>query len=334
MAFCIKCGNQIPDDSAFCTSCGQPTGSNQKEQVNNAAPTFTPPANNNLNAPTFTPPTENKSAPTFTPPAQTFTPPQHRHNGPCCYYHSDDAAVARCARCGKNLCKDCFDSYGVSSGQYAGKALCYDCTQDLVADNVAQLTKNKNKIKLQFIVSLIGIAIGFIFGICTGASGGFGTAVVTGIIGAAIGGVFLSAMKIFFSMVWEVIKIAFSGQFGILTIFSIIFNIIVLIFKCLFTTISNTIYYISYLRKTSGFIESDQAALQQMKDYMEYTMVRNQNKGVDIETLLQQNSQLADNSVAQMARTQSEEQIEASMRNCVATINENGEIIRSFRDAA
>ena len=63
-------------------------------------------------------------------------------------------------------------------------------------------------------------------------------------------------------------------------------------------------------------------------------MVRNQNKGVDIETLLQQNSQLADNSVAQMARTQSEEQIEASMRNCVATINENGEIIRSFRDAA
>ena len=61
-------------------------------------------------------------------------------------------------------------------------------------------------------------------------------------------------------------------------------------------------------------------------------MVRNQNRAVDIETLLKENSELADNSVAQMARTQTEEQIEASMRSCVASINENGEIIRSFRE--
>ena len=199
---------------------------------------------------------------------------------------------------------------------------------------MAVLAKNKRKIKAQFIISLIGMGIGLIFGISIGSSGGFGSALLTGIIGAAIGGVFLSAMKVFFSMVWEVIKIAVSGQFGILTIFSILWNIIVLIFKCFITTISNTIYYIRYLRQTSSSIESDQAALNQMRDYMEYTMVRNKNRGVDIETLLQQNSELASNSVAQMARTQTEEQIEASMRNCVATINENGEIIRSFRDAA
>lgn len=273
--------------------------------------------------------------PTFTPPTPTFTPPKNSttvHNGPVCYYHHDEPAVAKCARCGKFLCQDCFDSYGVTNDEYAGQALCYDCTQQLVADNVEQLTRNKGKIKVQFIVSLVGIVLGFIFGIASGAEGGFGAAIVSGIIGAAIGGVFLSAMKAFFSMVWDVIKIAFAGQFGILTVFSIIFNIIVLIFKCLFTTISNTIYYISYLKRTSGFIESDQAALRQMQDYMEYTMVRNQNRGVDIETLLKENSELADNSVAQMARSQTEEQIEASMRNCVATINENGEIIRSFRD--
>lgn len=273
--------------------------------------------------------------PTFTPPTPTFTPPKnntHVHNGPVCYYHHDEPAVAKCARCGKYLCQDCFDSYGVTNDQYAGQVLCYDCTQELVADNVAQLTKNKNKIKVQFIISLVGIVLGFIFGLSAGMEGGAGSAFVAGIIGAAVGGVFLSAMKVFFSLVWDVIKIAVSGNFGVLTVLSIIFNIIVLIFKCLFTTISNTIYYITYLKRTSGFIESDQAALRQMQDYMEYTMVRNQNRGVDIETLLKENSELADNSVAQMARTQTEEQIEASMRSCVASINENGEIIRSFRE--
>lgn len=273
--------------------------------------------------------------PTFIPPTPTFTPPKnnaHVHNGPVCYYHHDEPAVAKCARCGKYLCQDCFDSYGVTNDQYAGQALCYDCTHELVADNVAQLTKNKNKIRMQFIISLVGIVLGFIFGLSEGKGGGAGSAFVTGIIGAAVGGVFLSAMKVFFSLLWDGIKIAVSGNFGVLTVLSLFFNIIVLIFKCLFTTISNTIYYITYLKRTSGFIESDQAALRQMQDYMEYTMVRNQNRGVDIETLLKENSELADNSVAQMARTQTEEQIEASMRSCVASINENGEIIRSFRE--
>ena len=98
----------------------------------------------------------------------------------------------------------------------------------------------------------------------------------------------------------------------------------------IYRTIRKVIECIVYLKRTSGFIESDNAALRQMSDYMEYTMIRNQNRGVDIETLLKENSQLANNSVAQMARTQTEEQIEANMRGCLATINENGEIIRSF----
>ena len=69
---------------------------------------------------------ENKTfeAPTFTPPTPTFTPP--KHEGPCCYYHKDEPAVSSCARCGKHLCDDCHDSYQVTIGEYAGKALCYD----------------------------------------------------------------------------------------------------------------------------------------------------------------------------------------------------------------
>lgn len=275
--------------------------------------------------------------PTFTPPTPTFEPPKNakpQFNGPACYYHKDEPAVARCARCGKYICQDCFDNYQVVDGEYAGKALCYDCCQQIVAENVEELKQNKNKIMFQFVLSLIGIVIGFIIGMSAGVeSGDIGSGFVAGLICAAIGGVFLSAMKVFFSLVWDVIKIAVSGQFGWLTVLSIIWNILVLIVKCIFTTISNTIYYITYLKKTSGFIESDSAALQQMKDYMEYTMIRNQNRGVDIATLLNEKSELADNSYAQMVQQRGEEGAEAALRDCVATINENGEIIRSFNVA-
>lgn len=288
--------------------------------------------NGSDSVPTFTPPVDGKSdaAPTFTPPTPTFTPPadaKPSFNGPACSYHKDEPAVAKCARCGRYICQDCFDNYGVSGGDYAGKALCYDCCKQIVASNVEDLKRNKNKIMFQFIVSIIGM----IFGMIVGLSGGGGFA--GAIVGIAVGGVLLSALKVFFSLVWDVIKIAFSGQFGWLTVLSIIWNILVLIVKCLITTISNTIYYISYLVKTSGFIASDEAALQQMADYMEYTMIRNQNRGVDLETLLNQKSELADNSYARMVQEKGEEGAEAALRDCVATINENGEIIRSFRAA-
>lgn len=272
--------------------------------------------------------------PTFTPPTPTFTPPvdaKPTFNGPACYYHKDEPAVAKCARCGKFICQDCFDNYGVTNDEYAGQALCYDCCQQLVAENVAELTRNKNKIKFQFILSIIGMALGFIIGMSAGIeSGDIGGGFVSGLIFACIGGVFLSAMKAFFSLTWEAIKIAFAGQFGILTVLSIIFQIIVIVFKCIWVTISNTIQYIIYLKRTSGFIESDKAALAQMADYMEYTLIRNQNRGVDIETLLNQKSELADNSYARMVQEQGEEGAEAVLRGCVASINENGEIIRSF----
>lgn len=276
--------------------------------------------------------------PTFTPPPPTFTSPVNvkpTFNGPACYYHKDEPAAAKCARCGKFICQDCFDNYDVSGGDYAGQALCYDCCQQLVAENVDELKHNKGKIMFQFILSIIGIVIGFILGMSAGIeSGDIGSGFVTGLICAGIGGVFLSALKAFFSLTWEAIKIAFAGQFGILTILSIIFQTIVIVFKCIWITISNTFYYIKYLNETSGFIESDTNALQQMKDYMEYTMIRNQNRGVDLETLLNQKSELANNSYARMVQEKGEEGAEAALRDCVATINENGEIIRSFNNRA
>ena len=89
--------------------------------------------------PTFTPP-EN-SAPVFTPPK---TP---QHDGPVCYHHPTEPAVARCARCGKYICKDCAEAYTVTDGEYANKCLCFDCCEQLVAENVAELTKTKTRLK-------------------------------------------------------------------------------------------------------------------------------------------------------------------------------------------
>ena len=84
------------------------------------------------------------------------------------------------------------------------------------------------------------------------------------------------------------------------------------------------------MKNTAGFIESDTAALQQMKDYMEYTLIRNKNKGVDLEDLMQEGSELYNNTFAQMVRDQGEEQAEATISQCVTRIAENGEIIRNF----
>lgn len=97
------------------------------------------------------------------------------------------------------------------------------------------------------------------------SGGGFADTV----IGIAVGGVLLSVLKVFFPLVWDLIKIAFAGQLGVLTLLPIIWNILMLVVKSLITTISNTFYYIPSLVKTSGFIASDEDALQQMVDYYE-----------------------------------------------------------------
>ena len=220
------------------------------EKMNQGVPTFTPPQDE---VPTFTPPT----APKFTPPpAPTFS-------GPACHYHADEPAVKRCARCGKYICQDCVDNYQVTNDEYEGKPLCYDCCQELVSENISTLTANLNKIKLQFGLSIVGIVIGFIIGLSAGIEGGdFGAGLVAGLIYGCIGGVFLSAMKAFFSLAWDAIKIAFSGNFGWLTILSIIFQCCVIVVKCIWVTVSNTIQYIIYIKKTNGFIESDTRFLQ------------------------------------------------------------------------
>ena len=98
----------------------------------------------------------------------------------------------------------------------------------------------------------------------------------------------------------------------------------------LIETVRKLISYTAYMKHTANYVEQNNRAMQSLQDYMEYTLVRNQNKGVDIKTLLAEDSKLADNSFAQMVQQQGKDAAEASIRQQVAYINEFGEVVRDF----
>ena len=290
MAFCTKCGAQIDDGSKFCPKCGTPIQSS------------------NDDIPTFTPPTEN--VPTFTPPTQ----PARHFDGPVCYHHPDEPAAGQCARCGKYICKDCVEAYTVNSGDYANQCLCYDCCQALVSENVTELKKQKGKIIGLFVATIIGMIIG-------------------AAVGASGGGVAAIFCMLWFGSFWTWIKSSVSGWWNNPMgrslagfIGACIGGLIIAPIK----TIIKVVQCITHLIKTSKFIEEDSAALVQMREYMEYTQVMSRNKGVDLETLMGQGSELYNNSYAQMVSTQGEAAADAMLRQCTTRIAENGEIIRDF----
>ena len=277
----------------------------------------------NQNFPTFTPP-----APTFTPPAPTFTPPApSQRGGSACYFHQDEPAVARCASCGKPLCQDCVDTYQVNDEEYECSALCYECCKALVAMNVKELKKQRAKIIAMYVFTLIGMILGAIIG--TGMideTTPWWIAIVTAFIGGCAWSFFVNCVKIIANTVANIFRGAWLG--AILWFF---IDMIKAIFIAVWGTIQKLFYYTKHLISTSGFIKSDSAALQQMDEYMEYTLIRSQNRGMDLADLMSQDSRLYNNSYAQNVMANGEAQAEASIRNCVTSINENGEIIRSFQ---
>lgn len=288
---------------SFCPKCGA-----QQNEGNSFCTKCGAQIQNPDAIPTFTPPADD--IPVFTPPA----PSAQRFNGPVCYHHPDEPAAAQCARCGKYICKDCAEAYAVSSGEYAHQCLCYDCCQALVAENIKTLKKQKAKIITTFIVTLIGMIIGA--ALFSGA----------GALGIIFGMLWIGSF-------WVWVKSSFLGWWNNPAgrslagfIGACLGGAIIAPFK----TIIKIVQCIKYLIRTSKFIKEDSAALQQMADYMEYTQVMSRNKGVDLETLMGQGSELYNNSYAQMVSTQGEAAADAMLSQCTTTIAENGEIIRNF----
>lgn len=283
--------------------------------------------------------------PTFTPPTPSFTPPKKSVNGPTCYYHKDEPAVAKCEMCGKPLCEECCDSFKFVEGPYSGHNICIDCIDKLVEQDKQQLKQNYSKIKTLFITTLIGVALGLIYGLFATISdlvqNGFsfetlGGGLLMSIVIAAIFGCVVNYIKnLFHSIPNWFTNLPFTDNVVInvcIVVVNMIYYLIKEAIRAIFVTASKIINYSLYLKRTKNVIESSEAAMQSLRDYMEYTLVREQNVGVDIDTLLKQDSALANNSFARMVKEQGEESAAAVMHNCVASINENGEIIRSFRE--
>lgn len=273
----------------------------------------------------------NNDIPNFTPPSPTFTPPSApRHNGPCCHYHQNEPAVDKCARCGKYICQDCAETYTVNSDEYKGKALCYDCCKEIVADNVHELKKNKRSILVHFIATIIGMIALPVYGAFTGLyaeASGMGETIGLIVAAALLGG----SLWTYFKYIVLSCKAAYQKSRSIWApLIGFILYAFIGMFVAIFRTVKKIITYSKYLKRTSNFIESDTAALQQMADYMEYTLVRSRNVGVDLATLMNEDSELSNNSYAQAVVANGEAAAEASLRNAAVTFNEHGEIIRSF----
>ena len=295
----------------------------EKKVENEETPVFTPPEEGN-DIPVFIPPEESSDIPVFTPPKDA------KITGPVCYHHPQEPAVGTCTRCGKNICKECAESCMVEGGEYSGKHLCYDCCQNLFKEDEQKLQKDKNKIMFHYVLTIIGIVIGALFG--------QGDLFLT-IMFAMIGGAFLSAVKPIGSALVEcfkgIIELAAGGSImaGIVQFLVGVVKFLIVAVQCAIRTIGKLITYTNYLRKATKAINADKEALQQLKDFMTYMEVKNRNQNMDLDALTKEGSELYNNSYARVLKEQGEQAADNMLRQATTRIAENGEIIRSFAAA-
>lgn len=279
---------------------------NKKMTTENDIPTFNPPIGD---APKVGVDGKSKKA-------QTFTPPTTSNMDPGCYYHPEERVVGHCARCGKNLCRYCCDSFGVTGGEYAGKMLCYDCTTKLVKDNVEELQKNHNYIHGQYTQCLVGCAIGGVIGFIWGLSGGIMGALLYMVLCAAIGG---SASNFFHRFIAAIPGFFVSTGNMVISIcvglFKFIFCFFLYAIMALFETVKKILYYRNYMAQTADCLEKDSSALQCIRDRMEYSRVMNENRGMSLADLMNEGSELYNNSYARMVQEQGEEKADALLRS-------------------
>lgn len=321
MPACPKCGTENSNDAKFCRACGSPLQTSQATDQP-GIPTFQPPAADQQGIPTFQPPT----APTFTPPNAS------NYSGPMCEWHPNEPAVTRCARCGRNICQDCAEAYTVNGGDYDGKALCYDCIKELFSSQITDLQANYATIRNRLILVSVGVILGFLVGCGAGAgSGDAGASLFAGLIYGLIGGSLPTYFRSFISQIPSMFT--FSGDFGVSLVISAIKILIFAVidfFRAAIETIQKLWYYGNYVRNTRNILAQNQEALDQIEAFMEYTLIRDSNQGVDLETLMNEHSELYNNSYAQQVRTNGEQAADAAMRQYTTRIAENGEIIRDF----
>jgi len=212
---------------------------------------------------------------------------QVAHGGMGCYDHPSQLAVANCRKCGKGLCKDCFDVYGVSSGEYAGQALCYHCTTQLVAENVVGIDAFRKQVKWE-------------------------------------------RSLVIFSGSWSLGKFIYNFPIPPLLKWMFLLSPPGMAFLLIVGPLVTIFRY----KKQSGLIKqfeeiiaSDSHALEQMRDYFAFTQALEENEEVDVATLA------ADNTYANAVLSRGEQAAQTELRQGVAQIAANGEIIKRYNVA-
>ena len=80
-----------------------------------------------------------------------------------CYFHPEVPAVGKCPKCGKNLCKECFDQMQT----ICGERMCIDCTKKLLVENYEkeqnELEKLKKSTPILFGIWSLGVFITLLF---------------------------------------------------------------------------------------------------------------------------------------------------------------------------
>jgi len=309
---CASCGKTLKKNQRFCNGCGAAVAVAPVSHP--AAPT--PPAvdipSSPFEFPAPTAPTNPISDAAFplvdaparpgrqpaAPPIPVQSRPRRKPRtaaeGMGCYHHPSQQAVAQCAGCGNAICADCREMYGVTSGDYAGKALCYDCTTMLVAENIKEVEKIKKKTQIMTLLSLF---------------------IVTP-----------------FKLLWDMVKggsMAASGNLsGAFVMVITMFKFCVFPFVAIY----RIVVLWKQSKQAKEIMASDARALQEMRDYFAYTQTMENNEGVDLASLAAQGGALFDNTYAKNVMEQGEQAAQAQLRRSVVTISENGEILRSFED--
>lgn len=273
--------------------------------------------------PTFKAPESDEEIPMFSAPTV-----DEKYEGPVCKNHPNYPAVAQCARCGQNICKECAETCAVSSGEYANKNLCFDCCKELFEADKKELSKNRNKIMIQYILTIVGCVLGGAVGADSGA--------VMMLICIAIGGSLLAALKpiggAMIDMFKGIIELASGGSIvgAIIQVFVGAINFLIVSIQCAIRTTIKLVKYTNYLIKANKAIKSDKDALKEIQDFMTYMAVKANNKNADIAKLMQEGGELYNNSYARMLVEKGEEAADAMLRVATTRIAENGEIIRTF----
>ena len=221
-----------------------------------------------------------------------------------CYHHPSQDSVATCRECGKGICKDCYDSYGAGMG--AGKAMCFDCTEEIVKEHTGEIAWLKSQVKKERTWMIVGAILGLFLGMGLAAEAGAGILIFAIFAGASLGTIVNGFME-------------FGAVVGfIMIVVSPIMSIVRFVKR------------INQIKAADEILASDARILQEMRDYFEYTLTMEKNAGMNLSQLADQGGTLFGNTYAQAVLSKGESAAQAELRQGAVQIVANGEIIRSF----